>query len=43
MERRRTRGALIVVRDEADDFGDKIEGSGGGGLKIKPLQSEFKP
>jgi hypothetical protein len=36
------RGMLVGVQDGADNFGSKDEGSGGGGLKIKSLQSEFK-
>jgi hypothetical protein len=43
LEKKRARGALAVVRDEADDFGNKAEGSGGGGLKIEPLRSEQAP
>jgi hypothetical protein len=42
LERRSTRGTLVIVRDEADDFGNEAGRSGGGGLKIKFLQSEFK-
>jgi hypothetical protein len=42
LERRGTRSGLVVFRDEADDFGDKAEGTGGEGLKNKPLQSESK-
>jgi hypothetical protein len=40
--RRRTRVALVVIRDEADDFGNKADRSGGPGLKANPLQCEFK-
>jgi hypothetical protein len=40
--RRRTRVALVVVRDEADDFGNKADRSGGLRFKAKPLQCEFK-
>jgi hypothetical protein len=40
MEKRSTRGAFVVLRDGADDFGNKPEGSGGGGSKIRPQQSE---
>lgn len=42
MQRRRTRIALVIVRDEADDFGNKADRSGGPGLKVKALQCEFK-
>jgi hypothetical protein len=34
---------LVVVRGEAEDFGNKAGGSGSRGLKIKPLQSEQAP
>jgi hypothetical protein len=43
LERKRTRGVIVVLRDGADDVGNKDKGSGGGGLKIKALPSEPAP